>query len=105
MDEAADTTTEDGMVLIDNYWVDETEAEKFLADRAAAGKKAEAAMRTFCAKVDRQWAGSEDGEAVVGLASDGSIRSMIHLDPHAVALILRLGAAELVDYLHSSADD
>lgn len=88
-----------GMVLIDNYWVEEENAQKYLADRAEAGKKAIAAMETFCHEVKLQWAGSQDGEAVVGFNKDQSIRSVIHLDPHGIQLIHSMSHIQLVEYL------
>lgn len=87
------------MVLIDNYWIDDAHAQQYLADRSQAAQKATAAMSTFCASVQTQWAGSEDGEAVVGLDEQNSIRSVISLNPHSVKLILSMSEAKLIDYL------
>lgn len=89
----------DGMVLIDNHWVEETEVEQYLIDRSTAAEKAIAAMRTFCASAEVMWAGSEDGEAVVGFDAQRAIRSVIHLDPKGVQQILALTSAELIGYL------
>lgn len=99
MDESDQPEHAAGMVLIDNYWVDEADAPRYLAERARAAELATCAMSTFCASVTRRWAGSEDGEAVVGLDAEGSIRSVVHLDPGDVALILSLSPDRLIDYL------
>ena len=96
---AADFEKRDGMVLVDNYWVEEADVERYLADREAAALRATAAMGTFCETVAREWAGSEDGEAVVGYNEDDSIRSLLHLDPASVRLVLSLSHEQLVDYL------
>lgn len=93
------TEKRDGMVLIDNYWIEETEVEKYLADRSDAAQKAVSAMSTFCAKVELLWAGSEDGEAVVGFDEQQAIRSVIHLNPRGVKLIQALNQTELIEYL------
>lgn len=88
-----------GMVLVDNYWIEESKFEDYLKDRAEAAQKATAAMETFRENVELQWAGSQDGEAVVGFNDDESIRTLIHLDPRGIALILSMTHDELVEYL------
>lgn len=93
-----------GMVLIDNYWVDEKDVEKYLSDRKKAAEKATTAMESFCDSVELQWAGSQDGEAVVGFDSKEHIRSVIHLDPHGVKLILSMDHQKLIEYLNYNAD-
>lgn len=89
----------DGMVLIDNYWIEESNLERHLSQRAEATQKAIEAMETFCESVRLQWSGSEDGEAIVGYNTDQSIRSVIHLNPYNIALILSKSPNELIDYL------
>lgn len=87
------------MVLIDSHWIKLADAEQYLADRSAAAQKALAAMRTFCASAQTLWAGSEDGEAVVGFDAQHAIRSVIHLNPQGVKHILALTTAELIEHL------
>lgn len=88
-----------GMVLVDNYWIEESKFEDYLKDRAEAAQKAIAAMESFCKNVELQWAGSQDGEAVVGFNDDKSVRTLIHLDPRGIALILSMTPDELVEFL------
>lgn len=88
-----------GKVLVDNYWIAKSETEQYQVNREEAAQKALAAMRTFCQTAERQWAGSEDGEAVVGYNADQNIRSIIHLNPQGVQLILSLNNEELIRHL------
>lgn len=88
-----------GQVLLDNYWIDESILEEYIANRKKATDKAIAAMLNFCATVNKEWAGSEDGEAVVGYDENGNIRSVIHLDPLSIKKILSMKKKELIDFL------
>lgn len=90
---------QEGMVLIDNFWIEDSEANQYLADRKKAAQKAILAMSKFCNTVALKWAGTEDGEAVVGFDADSNIRSLIHLNPQGVQLILSMKQKELVKYL------
>ena len=67
-------------VLVDAYWVAEEEAEQYIAQREELARAALAFFSTYCHSVSRDWAGSEDGEAVVGYTQAGEIRSLVHLD-------------------------
>lgn len=91
-----------GLVLVDNYWIEEKELASYLKDRTEAAQKAISAMESFCEEVKLQWAGSQDGEAVVGFNADNSIRTLIHLDPQGIKLILSMSHPQLVEYLHNS---
>ena len=74
----------DDMVRVDAYMVPRSMARAYIADREACAEAAMAVMRTFCAHVSRDWAGSEDGEAVVGCDERGDLICMIHLDPEGI---------------------
>lgn len=69
------------MVWVDSYLIPVEEAEQYIADREFCAAEAAKVMERFCTSVSREWAGSEDGEAVVGVDQHGEILCMIHLDP------------------------
>lgn len=94
-----------GMILIDNYWIEQAEAEKYLLDRSDAIHKATVAMDTFCEQVKLQWAGSEDGEAIVGYNTKEEIQSLIHLTPSNVATIMTMNHEQLIQYLKEGTAD
>lgn len=89
----------DGMVLVDAYWILEEEAEAYIAEREEAASRALRAFLTFCVGTDRCGEGSEDGEYIVGINSNGEYRGLIHLDPASVASILAASPEELVALL------
>lgn len=76
-----------GSVYIDSYSIPKRFAAEFIEAREHCAEQASAVMREFCASVSREWAGSEDGEAVVGCDKNGEIICMIHLDPTGVKRI------------------
>ncbi|MBE1556677.1 hypothetical protein [Sporosarcina limicola] len=76
-----------GMVLVDNYWIPKSQAKKFLETRERCAVEATLIMGEFCEKVERCWAGSEDGEAVVGTDQHGEIVCLIHLDPGKIVIM------------------
>lgn len=84
---AREFETASGMTLVDAYWVPNSEAGQYIADREALAEVATEFLKPFCASVERCWKGSEDGEAIVGMNSVGEIISLIHLDPDGVALL------------------
>lgn len=75
-------------VRVDAYYVDEAEAEAYCRDREALAERAIKFFSTYCTMVARHWAGSEDGEAVVGYDAQDRILSLIHLDPLGIQMHL-----------------
>lgn len=83
-----------GGVQIDAYWVPSEEVEDYVATREELAKRATALFQTFCEHVSRDWAGSEDGEAVVGYDADYQIKALVHLDPMAMQWVDEYPAVE-----------
>ncbi|MDO4692204.1 MAG: hypothetical protein Q4A64_04950 [Porphyromonadaceae bacterium] len=68
-------------VRVDAYHVNLEDAETYCRDREALAERATRFFETFCFRVSRDWAGSEDGEAIVGYNRREEIIALIHLDP------------------------
>lgn len=77
-------THRNGMTLVDAYWIPDAEVASYRADRNAAAAAYTEAFRAEGYRVFREWAGSEDGEAITASDSAGNLRAMMHLDPQAV---------------------
>lgn len=71
----------DGMTLVDAYYIPDDRLEEYRRDREAMAEKATAIFKEHCATVRRDFKGSEDGEALLGLDKRGEITLFIHLDP------------------------
>ena len=81
-------------MLVDAYRVPACEAEAYRARREQLAQAARAHFRAAgCAAVQRCWAGSEDGEAVVGLDENGALLCLVHLDPTSTEAFLAARAA------------
>lgn len=76
-----------GFEKVDAYLIPKKEAGRYKRNRKRARKLALAGMRTFCDKAYTAFAGSQDGEAVIGMKGDKMI-AFIHLDPDGVERIL-----------------
>ena len=74
------------MVKVDAYLIPEDEAEEYIRKREFYAGKAAEIFGEFCHSVTRQWAGSEDGEAVTGLDEDGELMMLVHLDPYDIEM-------------------
>ncbi len=72
------------MVKVDAYMIPKEDAPLYIQKREDYAKKAAAVFSQYCAEVKRQWAGSEDGEAITGLNAQGELIMMIHLDPNGI---------------------
>lgn len=77
-------THRNGMTLVDAYWIPDAEVASYRADCNAAAAAYTEAFRAEGYRVFREWAGSEDGEAITASDSAGNLRAMMHLDPQAV---------------------
>lgn len=77
-------THRNGMTLVDAYWIPDEEVASYRADRNAAAAAYTEAFRAEGYRVFREWAGSEDGEAITASDSAGNLQAMMHLDPQAV---------------------
>ncbi len=77
----------DGMVLVDSYYIPEEEAAQYIQDREFFAQKATEVFAEFCHSVTRDWKGSQDGEAVLGLNKEGSLIALVHLDPSDVEMM------------------
>lgn len=69
-----------GFEKVDAYLIPKKEAGNYKRRRKLARKAAIKAMETFCDHVYCDFAGSQDGEAVLGM-KDGECIAFIHLDP------------------------
>lgn len=67
--------------LVDAYYIPSDQAEQYIADRELFAEKAAAIFREFYPTVIRDWAGSEDGEAVLALDENDRLMMHVHLDP------------------------
>ena len=75
---------EETWVQVDAYCIPSSEVEVYKAQREELAEKALRFFETFCHHTSRDWAGSQDGEAVVGLNKQNEIIALIHLDPDGV---------------------
>ena len=74
-----------GGVLVDAWWIPIEEAEVYIRQREACAAQLIAEMETFCGRVYRDLAGTEDGEVVWGESVFGTERScLVFLDPQTV---------------------
>lgn len=73
---------------VDAYLIPEHEADRYEAEREEAKALALEAMRSFCHSAGLDFAGSQDGEAVLGYDEAGACVALIHLDPEGVKQIL-----------------
>lgn len=70
-----------GGVLVDAWWIPIEEAEVYIRQREACAAQLIAEMETFCGRVCRDLAGTEDGEVVRGESVFGTERScLVFLD-------------------------
>ncbi len=78
-----------GGVLVDAWWIPIEEAEVYIRQREACTAQLIAEMETFCGRVYRDLAGTEDGEVVWGESVFGTERScLVFLDPQTVEAAL-----------------
>lgn len=75
-----------GFEKVDAYLIPKKEAGTYKRRKKLAKKAAKEAMKTFCDKVYCDFAGSQDGEAVIGM-KDGEYIAFIHLDPWGIERI------------------
>ncbi|HHT20105.1 MAG TPA: hypothetical protein GXZ74_01540 [Tissierellia bacterium] len=88
-----------GFEKVDAYLIPKKQAGRYKRRRKAAKKAAMAAMSLFCDRVYCDFAGSQDGEAIIGM-KDGEYIAFIHLDPWGVDRIEQaLKAGRLVEML------
>lgn len=73
------------MVQVDAYWVPKAEAPQYKEEREWAFSEISAIFNEFCQEVKREWAGSEDGEAVTGYNKEKELVAVMHLDPYTIA--------------------
>lgn len=76
-------------VSVDGYAIPAERALGYIAEREKCAVAAEAVYRAAYPTVLRQWAGSQDGEAVTALNKDGKLAEIVHLDPETVAEMTR----------------
>lgn len=91
------------LVKVDAYFVPFDEEEQYRKDREELALRAEMIFKEFCAIVKRDWAGSEDGEAITGLNENGELIALIHLDPYGVEMLnssenLQIFRQKLLEY-------
>lgn len=83
------TTPIESATLVDGWYIPDDEVEQYCADREHCAALAAKLFTTFCHEVTLDWAGSEDGEAVVGLGDDGELIALVHLDPRNIEMLTR----------------
>lgn len=74
----------DGMTLVDAYYIPNDALEAYIKDRDEMAAKAMRIFQKHCHSVRRDYAGSQDGEALIGCDEDGEIMLFIHLDPDGI---------------------
>ena len=74
-------------VRVDAYCVSSSEEKSYRADREELATRSLKVFGKYFHSTERCWAGSEDGEAVVGLNEKGELRALIHLDPMGIDLL------------------
>ena len=98
MPQSRRTSQVPGMILVDAYLIPAGQADAYIAAREVLADKATRVLQEMCVSVERCWAGSQDGEAIVGLAARGRIQALTHLDPDAVSALGELDDAALRDW-------
>lgn len=78
---------EERWVQVDAYCVPSSEEIKYRKEREELAKKTTDFFETFSHHTSRDWAGSQDGEAILGLDHENNIIAMIHLDPDGIDLM------------------
>ncbi len=76
-------------VCVDAYSIPAEHAMEYIAAREKCAAAAEAIYRSVYPTVLRQWAGSEDGEAVTALDAAGELVELVHLEPQEVEAMAR----------------
>ena len=71
----------EGIRLVDGWHIPEEQADAYIRERERFAKLALHFYGGRCASVCRDFKGSEDGEAVLGLDANGEIQYILHLDP------------------------
>lgn len=69
-----------GWVRVDAWLIPEEKAASYIVDREYYAGMAEEIFLEFCPVVRRDWAGSEDGEAVTACDENGRLMMHVHLD-------------------------
>ena len=72
------------LVVVDAYWIPEDEAMEYIRDRELLALIATEIFTSEGFKVERDFAGSQEGEAIIGLENNGEIARFIHLDPYSI---------------------
>lgn len=75
------------MVPVDGWMIPADQAEKYIQNRERMANVVVEIFCDYCPRVLRQWAGSEDGEAVTGLNANGDLYMLVHLDPNSMAIL------------------
>ena len=71
----------EGMTLVDAYYIPDEEVDEYRKDREYYAQKAAEIFAKHCYSVTRDWKGSQDGEAILGLNEEGTLIMLVHLDP------------------------
>lgn len=73
-----------GSTRVDAYVVDNTEVKAYIEQREELAEKLLEEFKNKGLKAERTFRNSEDGEAVCAYNEDGSLYSLIYLDPSAI---------------------
>lgn len=71
----------DGITKVDAYMIDNAELKEYITRREEKYKKVEAFLESKGYEVSRNFAGSEDGEAIAYKDEDGDWNFLMHMDP------------------------
>ncbi len=74
-----------GMTLVDAYYIPDAEVAQYVADRDLYAKKATEIFEAAGLTVERDFAGGQDGEAILGYNAEGEYIGFVHLDPFDIA--------------------
>ncbi|PKK38674.1 hypothetical protein ABB02_01980 [Clostridiaceae bacterium JG1575] len=74
----------DGMTLVGSYYIPDDLVDEYLRNRKELARKARRIFKKYCHSVCRDFKGSQDGEALIGLDEHGKIKMFIHLDPDGI---------------------
>ncbi|MBK2403386.1 hypothetical protein GTU75_00615 [Erysipelothrix rhusiopathiae] len=78
----------DDLVLVDAYYVPRDTVQSYIKDREFFAMKAQDVFATFCARVERKWENTEEGEAIVGYDEHNTIVALVHLNPKGIEQML-----------------
>lgn len=95
----------EGLTRVDAYYVEDHMVDYYIEQREKFAKEIAWVYSDMGYNAMRDWAGSEDGEAIIAIDKKGAIAGFIHLDPYETDnLIAAEKEGRLIEEIKSSLD-